>query len=86
MQFDGDTLTIEPGMGIEEIREFEAFVRPRLEYIETIEVEEGAICSSAFLALLSSIKRSRPDISIPFLTRGRLDSDTAGTVHWICHD
>lgn len=86
MQFDGDTLTIEPGMSLEELREFEAFVRPRLEYIETIEVEEGALGSSALLALLASIKRTRPELVIPYLAKGKTTPPGQGRIHWICHD
>lgn len=87
MQFDGDELTIALDMSMEEIREFEQFVRPRLEYIETIDVEEGGVLkSSALLSLLVSLKRTRPELSIPFLAKGMNASDAYGTVHWMCHD
>ncbi len=87
MQFDGDVLTIGLDMSMEEVREFEQFVRPRLEYLESIEVEEGSLLqSSALLALLVSIKRTRRDLNIPFLERGLIASGTYGTLHWIYHD
>jgi len=87
MEFDGDALTIDLSMGMEEIREFEAFVRPRLEYIETIEIEEGSqLNSSILLSLLVSLKRSRPELKIPFLERGTTSSDVYGTLHWMYHD
>jgi len=87
MQFDGDVLTIEPEMSMEEIREFEQFVRPRLEYIETIEIEEGSpLRSSALLSLLVSLKRTRPELRIPFLEKRSTTSPVYGTLHWICHD
>ena len=87
MEFDGDALTIDLSMGMEEIREFEAFVRPRLEYIEAIEAEEGTILkSSALLALLVSLKRSRPELKIPFLSQRVSSSEEYGTLHWMCHD
>lgn len=86
MQFDGDTLTIDSELSMEEIREFEAFVRPRLEYIEAIEVEEGKLKSSALLSLLVSLKRTRPELSIPFLSKGVSVSPAYGTVYWMCHD
>jgi hypothetical protein len=87
MQFDGDALTISLDMSMEEVREFEQFVRPRIEYIEIIEVEEGGTLKvSALLALLVSLKRTRPEISIPFLDKGTCSSDIYGTLHWICHD
>ncbi|MDD2370351.1 MAG: hypothetical protein PHQ90_13705 [Sulfuricurvum sp.] len=87
MQFDGDALTIGLDMSMEEVREFEQFVRPRIEYIETIEVEEGGtLKSSALLALLTSLKRTRPELRIPFLERGTTTSNVYGTLHWICYD
>ena len=87
MEFDGDALTIGLDMSMEEIREFEQFVRPRLEYVETIEVEEGTLLqSSALLALLVSLKRTRNDLKIPFLEQGFITSGLYGTVHWMCHD
>jgi len=87
MEFDGDVLTIGLNMSMEEIREFEQFVRPRLEYLETIEVEEGSVLqSSALLALLVSLKRTRSVLKIPFLERGTTASSTYGTLHWMYHD
>jgi hypothetical protein len=87
MQFDGDVLTIGLDMPMEEIREFEQFVRPRLEYIETIEIEENSVLkSSALLSLLVSLKRARPELNIPFLTQGVLTSSVYGTLHWMGHD
>ncbi|HEX5710545.1 MAG TPA: hypothetical protein VFX68_04300 [Sulfuricurvum sp.] len=87
MLFDGDELTIALDMPMEEIREFELFVRPRLEYIESIEVEEGTMLrSSALLAFLVSLKRTRPEVKIPFLEKGQTVSDAYGTLHWMGHD
>ncbi|MDD5053403.1 MAG: hypothetical protein PHO27_11780 [Sulfuricurvum sp.] len=87
MLFDGDALTLSLDMSMEEIREFEAFVRPRLEYIETIEIEgEKPLKSSALLALLVSLKRSRPELSIPFLDKRKIHMDVYGTLHWMCYD
>lgn len=87
MQFDGDTLTIGLDMSMEEIREFEHFVRPRLEYLETIETEQGTLLgSSALLALLVSLKKTRSTLKIPFLEQGVSALGNYGTVHWIYHD
>ncbi|MDD2829874.1 MAG: hypothetical protein PHW18_09905 [Sulfuricurvum sp.] len=87
MQFDGDALTIDLNMSMEEVREFEQFVRPRIEYIETIEVDEGnSLKNSALLALLVSLKRTRPELKIPFLERGVNTTGVYGTLHWICYD
>ena len=87
MQFDGDALTIDVSMSREEISEFEAFVRPRIEYIDRIDVEEnGILKSSALLALLASIKKSRNEIAIPFLEKKSVSLTGYGTIHWVCHD
>ncbi|MDD5160098.1 MAG: hypothetical protein PHI47_08620 [Sulfuricurvum sp.] len=87
MQFDGDALTIDLNMSMEEVREFEQFVRPRIDYIETIEVDEGGILkNSALLALLVSLKRTRPELKIPFLERGVSTTGMYGTLHWICYE
>lgn len=87
MEFDGDVLTIGLNMSMEEIREFEQFVRPRLEYLETIEVEEGSLLQcSALIALLVSLKRTRSVLKIPFLEQGMTASSTYGTLHWMYHD
>jgi hypothetical protein len=87
MEFDGDVLTIDLGMSMEEIKGFEEFIRPRIEYIETIEIAEGgALRSSALLALLVSIKRTRPEIAIRFVDKAQHASPDYGTIHWICHD
>lgn len=87
MQLDGDALTIDLSMGMEEILEFEAFIRPRLDYIDRIDVEEGSgLKSSALLALLVSLKKSRQEVAIPFLDKKRVASASYGTIHWICHD
>ncbi len=87
MLFDGDVLTIGLDMSKEEIREFEEFVRPRLEYLETIEVEEGTqLGSSSLLSLLISLKRTRSELKIPFLDKGMSTSPTYGTLHWMYYD
>ena len=87
MEFDGDALTIDLSMSMEEIKKFEAFVRPRIDYIDRIEVEEGGVLkSSALLALLASLKKTRHELIIPFLDKAVTSSEAYGTIHWICHD
>jgi hypothetical protein len=87
MKFDGDALTIDIAMGMDEIKEFEAFVRPRIDYIDRIDVEEdGVLKSSALLALLASLKKTRPEMVIPFMDKGSTTASAYGTLHWICHD
>ncbi|KIM10136.1 MAG: hypothetical protein KU37_11655 [Sulfuricurvum sp. PC08-66] len=85
MQFDGDALTIDLSMSMQEIAEFAAFVRPRLEFIERIEALEGSTLKrSALLAVLVSIKRAKPQIVIPFLEAGKMHNKHYGTMHFIC--
>lgn len=87
MQFDGDAITIELSMSREEVMEFEAFVRPRIDYIDRIDVQaDGVLKSGALLALLCSLKKTRREISIPFLDQKSSTSASYGTIHWICHD
>lgn len=84
MQFDGDAITIDVSMNMEEIVEFEAFIRPRIEYIEQIDVEEnGPMQCSALLGLLSSLKKSRRELSIPFIEKGYYSALGLGTIFWV---
>ena len=87
MEFNGDILTVDSNMSMEEIKEFEEFIRSRVDYIEVIEVEDaGAMQSSAFLSILSSLKKTRPELQIPFLEKGVSSSAVYGKIHWTCHD
>lgn len=87
MEFNGDVLTIDIDMSMEEIIEFEEFIRSRVDYIETIDVQEdGNLQSSALIALLASLKQTKPELKIPFLEKGKLVSKMYGTINWICYD
>jgi hypothetical protein len=87
MKIDGDVLTIDLNMSMDEVIKFEEFIRPRIEYVEKIEAEESSIlASSALLSLLASIKKTRPEIEIEFLEKGSSISSLYGTVHWTYHD
>lgn len=87
MEFNGDVLTIDINMSMEEIIEFEDFIRTRVDYIDVIEVkEEGLLNSSAFLSILSSLKRTKPELQISFLEKRVAISPKYGTIHWIYHD
>jgi|GEM_PF-734672 len=84
MQLDGDIITIDLSMSLEDILNFEDFVRPRLEYIQRIEVEHGSVLkSSALLALLWSLKQSKQELNIPFLEQEKAIFSQSGTLHWI---
>lgn len=83
MQFDGDTITIDISMDMDEIAEFEAFLRPRIDYIERIDVEENApMRCSALLAMLYALKKSHSNLSIPFIERGHYSASGIGTLFW----
>lgn len=87
MEFNGDVLIIDADMSLDEIVEFEEFIRLRIDYIEVIEVEEGdALKSSALLSILVSLKRTKPQVQIPFLEKGITISPAYGKIHWICYD
>lgn len=87
MEINGEVLTIDTDMSMEEIREFEEFIRPRIDYIEIIEVEEsGSLKSSSFLSILTSLKRSKPELQISFLEKGMSTSEVYGKMNWICYD
>ncbi|MDD2652549.1 MAG: hypothetical protein PHX44_05820 [Sulfurimonas sp.] len=87
MKIDGDVLTIDLNLSMDEIVTLEEFIRPRIEYIERIETEDGSVLSSsALLSLLVSIKKTRPQIEIPFLEKEQTISFSYGTVHWTYHD
>ena len=88
MTIDGDVLEIELDMELNEVAELKAFVEPRLEYIESIEVVGGRdrFVSSSLFALLFCIKQSKPQIKIPIIDDGTLNLTDYGTIHWIQHD
>lgn len=87
MELDGDKVKVDGTIGMDEIEAFEAFIRPRLDYIETIEIEgDGMIKNSALLLLLISVKRTKSSIKIPLLEKGSTISSYHGILHWICHD
>jgi hypothetical protein len=88
MTIDGDVLEIELDMDLNEVMELKKFVEPRLEYIESIEVvgEKDKFVSSSLFAILFSIKKSKPEISIPIIDSGKLVLSDYGSLNWIYHD
>ena len=87
MKIDGDVLTIDLSMSMDEVVTLEEFIRPRIEYVERIETEDASVLSSsALLSLLVSIKKTRPEIEMPFLEKEQTISSSYGIVHWTYHD
>ncbi|MEF3191315.1 MAG: hypothetical protein K6347_02010 [Campylobacterales bacterium] len=85
MQFDGDTLNLSPKMTIDEVAAAALFIRDRLDYIEAIGFEEkpnGFVTTSALLALLASVKKSKPGIRIPLLDEGAAEFGRYGKAYW----
>ena len=89
MQIDGDRLNISLDMTQADIDELKKFVLPRLEYIEEVGFEGGddeMPLSSALIAFLVSLKKTKSDIKIPFIDNGGYDFKKLGKAEWICHD
>jgi len=88
MQFDGDRLNIPLDLKHGEINEIKEFVVDRLDYIEEIGFEEGKAelpFSSALLAFLICLKKTKPTLKIEILDKGLFDFGKYGKVNWICH-
>ena len=91
MQIDGDKLNIPLDLRSEDIEGLKSFVEPRLEYIEEVgfEDEEGIEdfpASSALIAFLVSLKKTKSNIKIPFIDGGGFDFKKLGKAEWICHE
>lgn len=87
MEFDGDALIIDLGMGMDEIKELEEFLRSKLDYVSSIVIrDKNASCSGALLALLASVKKSAPTVSVEFFEGGEFFSQLYGAVDWRCHE
>lgn len=88
MTIDGDVLEIELDMELEEVVELKKFVEPRLEYIESIEVvgDRDSFISSSLFTLLFSIKKSKPEMLIPFIDDGKFTLTEYGVMNWINYD
>ncbi len=89
MQIDGDRLNISLDMTQADIDELKKFVLPRLEYIEEVGFEGGddeMPLSSALIAFLVSLKKTKSNIKIPFIDGGGFDFKKLGKAEWICHE
>lgn len=89
MQIDGDRLNISLDMTQADIDELKKFVLPRLEYIEEVGFEGGddeMSLSSALIAFLVSLKKTKSNIKIPFIDGGGFDFKKLGKAEWICHE
>lgn len=89
MQIDGDRLNISLGLKGAEINELKEFVAPRLEYIDEIGFEkedEDFAASSALIAFLISLKKTKPTIRIDMFNGKEYYNKTYGKLNWICHE
>lgn len=82
MIVDGENLIVSLDADRDEIISIFEFIKPRLEFIESISVEEDVpLVSSLLLQLLVSVKKSNPQITISVLDDNILEK-RYGTLHW----
>ena len=88
MQIDGDRLNISPDLKIQEIEALRQFVLPRLDYIEEVGFEGNAVLpdSSALIAFLISLKKTKPSLKIDLVDNGFFDFGKYAKANWICHE
>lgn len=85
-EIDGDALNISLSMQLDDVVKFYDFIKSKLEYIESINVEEEEFATfetSALFQLLFSIKNSNPKISIPIIDRESIEFSEYGTIKWV---
>lgn len=82
MIVDGENLIISLDADRDEILNIHDFIKPRLEFIESINVEEDVpLVSSLLLQLLVSVKKSNPQIRISVIDDAVL-SKRYGVLNW----
>ncbi len=89
MQIDGDRLNISLDLKYDEIDELKKFVLPRLEYIEEVgfeNAEDDFPASSAIIAFLISLKKSKPSLKIDMLDKKEYTFKKYGKANWICYE
>jgi len=83
MIVDGENLIVSCDETQDEIEGLYDFIKPRLEYIDSITVEAGVkMESSLLLQLLVSIKKSKPSMQISLIDDGTHESKFYGKMHW----
>jgi len=83
MIVDGENLIVSFDEEQDDIEEFYTFIKPRLEYIESITVKSDVkITSALLLQLLASIKKSKPSIKVSIFEDSRLDTQMYGSMQW----
>lgn len=71
---EGTGVNVSLDMELDEVVELRDFLVQHLDYIEEIGVDEndeGTITSSSLIQLLASAKRTKPDITIPFIEKSQ---------------
>lgn len=89
MQIDGDRLNISLDLKYDEIEELKKFVLPRLEYIEEVGFEgadDDFPTSSAIIAFLISLKKTKPSLKIDMLDNKEYSFKKFGKASWICYE
>jgi len=83
MIVDGENLIVSCDEAQDEIEELYDFIKPRLDYIESITVESDVkLASSLLLQLLVSIKKSKPSMNISILGGEVHESKFYGAMYW----
>lgn len=81
---EGDAINISLDMGLDEVSELKEFLESKLDYIEEVGIikdDVGFVTSSLF-QLLVSLKKSKPEIKIPFLDNKEYTFAKFGKVEW----
>ncbi|MEY4504536.1 MAG: hypothetical protein RL154_832 [Pseudomonadota bacterium] len=89
MLFDGERLNIAYDLKFDELNELKEFIISRLDYIEAIGCEDDGIvvpASTALMAFLISVKKTKPSIKIDLLENSSFDMGKFGKAYWICHE
>jgi len=81
---EGDVLNLSYDMTLDEVEELRDFLIGKLGYITSIGFEGAAreFSTSSLLQLLASIKKSRPEISIPVLECKETVFGKFGVISW----
>lgn len=83
MYIDGDRVVVSNQLDLSEVVELTTFIKERLDFISGVDIEEGNLDgfgTSALLALLASLKKTKPDLDIPIFQESK--SEKFGNFKW----
>ncbi|GHV06730.1 hypothetical protein AGMMS50229_12070 [Campylobacterota bacterium] len=85
MYIDGDRLVVSIDSDLSEVQELFSFIKPRLEFIEGIDIDGGdhdSFMSSSLFGLLASMKVSKPTLDIPLFDDESFTLSGVGKLRW----